>query len=246
MRFDVITIFPDLIKAFFQYGVIARGIKAGVMEVNVVNLRDYGEGAHKSVDDRPYGGGSGMVMMPGPIINAIRGVKRLDRSQVVILSPSGQLLDQLLARELSLFDQLVIVCGRYEGIDQRVSLLTGALELSIGDYVLSGGELAALVLMEVVGRLIPGVMGDEGSSQEESFEMGLLEYPHYTRPREFEGLRVPEVLLSGNHQEIRRWRRRQSIIRTWEKRPELLEKADLTDPEQEFLKELKMKRFSQE
>jgi len=238
MRFDIITIFPELFSPFLSHGVLGRGVREGKIQVNLINLRDFGEGAHRSVDDRPYGGGAGMVMMPVPLHRALLSIEKQEPYLVVFLTPSGRLFEQNLAKELMQKRQLIIVCGRYEGIDERVLTLWGDLELSIGDYVLSGGEVAALVVLEVIGRMIPGVLGDENSVQEESFSEGLLEYPHYTRPRVFEGMEVPQVLLSGNHKEISQWRRKMALRRTKERRPDLFSKLTLTQEELNLLNEL--------
>jgi len=240
MRFDIITIFPELFAPFLSHGVLGRGVREGKIEVNLVNLREFGEGVHRSVDDRPYGGGAGMVMMPIPLHKTLLSIEKEEPYSVVFLTPSGRLFEQNLAKELMQKRQLIIVCGRYEGIDERVIRLWGDLELSIGDYVLSGGEVAALVVLEVIGRMLPGVLGDEYSVQEESFSQGLLEYPHYTRPRVFQGMEVPQVLLSGNHKEIAQWRRKMAIERTKERRPDLLSKATLSPDELSRLNTLEL------
>jgi tRNA (guanine37-N1)-methyltransferase len=191
-------------------------------------------------DDAPYGGGSGMVMKPEPVVRGLEAVQGMGdaRARVVLLSPQGQLFNQKLARQFSRLPRLILVCGKYEGVDDRVRNLAVDEEVSIGDYILTGGELAAMVLLEATARLLPGVLGDEDSAKEESFSQGLLEYPHYTRPREFMGCPVPEVLLSGNHQEIAAWRRRKAIKRTFERRPDLLASANLTEEDREYLEEL--------
>lgn len=214
---------------------VGRAVKGGRLKVNLIDLREFGEGVHRSVDDRPYGGGPGMVMIPGPIIRALNSINREPCSLVLITTPSGELFDQNLAQRLIRYDQIIIVCGRYEGIDQRVVELTNGLEISIGDYVLSGGELPAMVIVDAVARLLPGVLGDGSSAIEESFKEGLLEYPHYTRPRVFEGLEVPEILLSGNHKEISEWRRAQSLHRTLNRRPDLFKKFQLTRKDRELM-----------
>lgn len=240
MRFEIITIFPQMFSDHLREGILGRAVNRGIVEVNVVNVRDFARGTRKNTDDRPYGGGDGMVMKPGPIHRAVKHLERPSgRSLVVLLSPRGESFDQPTAWEFSLLDQLILVCGRYEGVDERVRLTCIDRELSIGDYVLSGGELGALVVMDAVSRLIPGVLGGERSNLEDSFEGGLLEYPQYTRPRVFEGQEVPEVLLSGDHERIRAWRRRESIRRTMEKRPDLLGKAWLTTEDEAILAELK-------
>jgi tRNA (guanine37-N1)-methyltransferase len=239
MRFDVLTLFPDLFAPFVEQGVMGRAVQQGKLVVRLTNIRDHARGAHRVTDDRPYGGGSGMVMKAGPIVRALSGVERIsDRCRVVLLTPQGRLFNQDLAWELADLDQLILVCGRYEGVDERV--LEGSVdqEISIGDYVLSGGEAAALVVMDAVGRLVPGVLGSEDSNRDDSFEDGLLEHPHYTRPRVFEGREVPEVLLSGDHERIRVWRRAQALKRTLDRRPDLLERARLTEEDKKILSEL--------
>jgi len=241
MRFDVLTIFPEIFHSYLRYGVLGKAIEKGIIKVSMVNIRDFASGKHKNTDDRPYGGGEGMVMKPEPIYNALKSIDREQNSLVVLLSPQGERFDQEMAWELSKYDQLILICGRYEGIDERVRILCAEKEISIGDYVLTGGELAALVVIDAVSRLIPGVLGSEFSNLEESFSDGLLEYPQYTRPRVFKGLEVPKILLSGNHEQIRKWRRREAIKRTFERRPDLLKKARLTKDELSFIEELKKK-----
>ncbi|MDY6880049.1 MAG: tRNA (guanosine(37)-N1)-methyltransferase TrmD [Desulfatiglans sp.] len=240
MRFEIVTIFPQMFSGYVHEGVLGRAVKSGIVEVNVVNIRDFARGTRKNTDDRPYGGGDGMVMKPGPIYRAVKHLERPSgRSLALLLSPRGQPFNQSMAWELSRFDQLILVCGRYEGVDERVRLSCIDRELSIGDYILSGGELGALVVVDAVSRLIPGVLGRESSNQEDSFEGGLLEYPQYTRPRTFEGQEVPEVLLSGDHERIRAWRRREALRRTMEKRPDLLKRARLSPEDEAILAELK-------
>ncbi len=239
MRFDVLTIFPALFSHYPREGVLGKALEKGLIEIHAVNIRDFTLDPHRTTDDRPYGGGEGMVMKPEPIINALESLERLERSTVVLLTPQGEKFDQAMARELAGLEQMILVCGRYEGIDERVRALCIEREISIGDYVLSGGELAALVVIDAVSRLVPGVLGGERSTEEESFSDGLLEYPHYTRPREFRGLRVPEVLLSGDHARIRRWRRAESLKRTLKRRPDLLEKADLSPEDKVLLEQLR-------
>ncbi len=240
MRFDVLTIFPEMFSSYLRFGILGRAIDKGLVDVGLVNIRDFARGRHKTTDDRPYGGGEGMVMKAGPIYRALKSVKRVSgRSSVTLLSPQGKRLDQSTAWELSGWDQLILVCGRYEGVDERIRLTSIDRELSIGDYILSGGELGAMVLMEVIGRLIPGVLGGERSNLEDSFEQGLLEYPQYTRPRVFQGKEVPPVLLSGDHEKIRLWRRTESLKRTAERRPDLLAKGRLTPEDERILDRLK-------
>jgi tRNA (guanine37-N1)-methyltransferase len=235
MRFDVLTIFPDMFFGYLQEGIVGRAVKRGVVKVNLVNIRDFAKGRHKSTDDRPYGGGDGMVMRPGPIYRALQSVEKRSRQNLVILlSPQGEIFDQAAAWELSNSDQIILICGRYEGVDERIRTTCIDRELSIGDYVLSGGELCAMVVMDAVGRLVPGVLGGKRSSVEDSFEEWLLEYPQYTRPNVFEGGEVPSMLLSGDHERIRAWRRGESLKRTLDRRPDLLQKARLT-PEDEMI-----------
>ena len=239
MRFDVLTIFPNMFYGHLEEGILGRAVKRGLVDVRLVNIRDFAAGVHKATDDRPYGGGDGMVMTPDPLFKALESVDRLDRSLAVLLSPQGKTFNQEAAWELADWDQLILICGRYEGVDERIRLTCIDREISIGDYVLSGGEIGALIVMDAVSRLIPGVLGGEKSNQEDSFEDGLLEYPQYTRPRVFGGKEVPPVLLSGDHEKIRQWRRKESLKRTLERRPDLLQKARLTSEDEQFLDELK-------
>src|SRR5687767_3197084 len=241
MKFDIVTIFPKMIDAGLAEGVVSRGIGRGLLDVAVHDLRDHTSDRHRSVDDVPYGGGPGMVMKPEPLVRAVEHV-RATRGQpdaVVLLTPQGRPFRQAEAVRLSGLTHVALLCGRYEGMDERVRELVATEELSIGDYVLSGGELAALVIVDAVSRLVPGVVGDEQSVEEDSFSRGLLDHPHYTRPAEFGGLKVPDVLLSGHHAEVRRWRRKEALARTLARRPELLEQATLDDEEQALLRELK-------
>ncbi len=239
MRFDILTIFPEVFSAYMQGGILGRAIQKGFADVRLVNIRDFARGAHKTTDDRPYGGGDGMVMKAGPIYRALKSIHRLnDRCPVILLSPQGKPFDQDTAWELSRIDQLILICGRYEGVDERIRESCIDIELSIGDYILTGGELPAMVVVDAVTRLIPGVLGGEKSNLEDSFEKGLLEYPQYTRPRVFNGMEVATILLSGDHEKIRLWRRKESLKRTLEKRPDLLKKAKLTIEEEKILAEL--------
>jgi tRNA (guanine37-N1)-methyltransferase len=243
MRFDILTIFSEMFSAYLREGILGRAVKREIVDIRLVNIRDFAKGAHKTTDDRPYGGGDGMVMKPGPIYRSLESVERVEgRSLVILLSPQGETFDQAMAWELSEWDQLILVCGRYEGVDERIRLTCVDREISIGDYVLSGGELGAMVIMDAVSRLIPGVLGGETSNLEDSFEGGLLEYPQFTRPRVFRENEVPPVLLSGDHERIRVWRRTESLKRTLEKRPDLLEKAGLTPEDEEILAKLKKER----
>jgi tRNA (guanine37-N1)-methyltransferase len=225
MRIDVVTLFPDVFPGPLQAGVLARALADGRVGLQAHNLRQWAGSRHRQVDDIPYGGGAGMVLKPEPVFAAVQDLRQRGAGPVcVLLSPQGRPLDHALAVELAGEANLVLLCGRYEGFDERVRALAD-YEVSIGDYVLSGGELAAMVLVEVVTRLVPGVLGDEDSAEDDSFSGGLLEYPHYTRPAEFDGMKVPEVLLSGNHEVIAKWRREQALERTRARRPDLLKEA---------------------
>jgi len=221
MRIDVITLFPGMFGGPFQESIIRRAVERGFLEIQVHNLRDFATGKHQVADDYPFGGGPGMVMKPEPVFAAVEALRR-EGSRVILMSPQGRRYCQSIAEELSLLEHLVLVCGHYEGVDERVREHLVDDELSIGDYVLTGGELPAMVVCDSVARLIPGVLGAGESTLEESFASGLLEYPHYTRPAEFRGWRVPDELLSGNHALIARWRREQSLLRTLWRRPEML------------------------
>ncbi|MBW1668981.1 MAG: tRNA (guanosine(37)-N1)-methyltransferase TrmD [Deltaproteobacteria bacterium] len=240
MRLDILTLFPGIFSSFLAESILARAIKKGLLEIGLIDIRSFAPGPHRVTDDRPYGGGSGMVMKAEPVCRALESVVRVsEKSLVILLTPQGQTFNQSVAWKLAQLDQLILICGRYEGVDERIREGWVDLELSIGDYVLSGGELGAMVIVDAVSRLIPGVLGGEGSNLEDSFQDGLLEYPQYTRPRVFEGMEVPSVLLSGDHEKIRRWRRTQSLKRTLERRPDLVEKAELSDEDKAILAELK-------
>jgi tRNA (guanine37-N1)-methyltransferase len=232
MRIDILTLFPPLFEAPFGYGIFKRAIDNGLVKINLVNIRDYTHDKHHTADDAPYGGGAGMVMKPGPIFEAVDAIKDgLDDKEknipIILLSPQGRLFSHKIALELSLHSHIVLICGHYEGIDERVPEHLATDCISIGDYVLTGGEVPALVVSDAVLRLVPGVLGSEDSPLDDSHAHGLLEYPQYTRPPEFRGYQVPEILLSGNHAQIAKWRREQIIKRTLERRPELLDKAEL-------------------
>ena len=244
MRFDIVTIFPRMVEAGLAEGVVSRGIERGVLDVQVHDLRGFATDRHRSVDDVPYGGGPGMVMKPEPVVRAVDDIRRRRGSAdaVVLLSPQGRIFTQAEAVRLSALRHVVLLCGRYEGIDDRVRALVATEELSVGDFVLSGGELPALVVVDAISRLVPGVVGDSRSVEEDSFSRGLLDYPHYTRPSEFDGHEVPEVLLSGHHEEVRRWRRKTALRRTLEHRPALLDTAALDDEEQAMLSDLRKER----
>ena len=235
MRIDVVTIFPELVELPLRTSIIGRGVEKGHVSFEVHDLRMHGLGRHRSVDDYPYGGGAGMVMRPEPLFAAVEPL-RAQGAHVILLDPAGERLTDALARELARFEHLALVAGRYEGVDERVRTLVDR-EVSIGDYVLTGGELPALVLIDAVVRLLPGVIAD-ASSAGDSFASGLLEYPQYTRPEEFRGMTVPPVLLSGNHGEVERWRRRAALRRTLERRPDLLDTAPLGDDDRRTLAQL--------
>ena len=230
MRIEVVTLFPDMIRNALRFGVVGRAIERGLLTVGTEDPRSHTTDPHRTVDDRPYGGGPGMVLKPEPMMAAIRAAQQRvpPGSPRICLSAQGELFRQAHARELASLPGMVLVAGRYEGLDERVLMLGIDRELSVGDYVLSGGELPALTVIDAVARLLPGVLGDERSSVEESFAAGLLDWPHYTRPEVFEGLAVPPVLLSGNHADIRRWRLKQAAARTWERRPDLLVEHELS------------------
>ncbi len=239
MRFEVVTLFPELVRAYLEVGVVGRATARGLLQVGTVDPRAFTSDVHRTVDDRPYGGGPGMVMKPEPLAAAIRGaVARVPQgSPVIALGAGGRPFDQQTAARLAKLPGAVLVAGRYEGVDQRVLDALADEELSVGDYVLSGGELPALVVLDAVARLLPGVLGHEASAEQDSFSDGLLDWPHYTRPAEWEGRAVPEVLQAGNHQAIRRWRLKQALGRTWQTRPELLRERRLDSEEQGLLEE---------
>ena len=237
MKFVVLTIFPEMFDPFWAHGIIRKAIEEQKILTSAINIRDYAEDRHQVTDDRPYGGGSGMVMKPEPLAGAIRAATRtVPEAKTVLLTPQGRVFDQSMAQELSSFDGLILVCGRYEGVDERVCHDLIDYEISTGDYVLTGGELAAMIVIDAVTRLIPGTLGGEQAAEKDSFANGLLEHAHYTRPSVFEGNEVPEVLLSGHHQEIDKWRLESSLIRTLLKRSDLLQKKALGQQEIEILK----------
>ncbi len=239
MNFTVLTIFPEMFSALLVGGIVKRAIEGEYISVEPINIRDFAKDRHRTVDDRPYGGGCGMVMKPEPVAEAIRQArKKHPESYTLLLTPQGRRFDQQVAQELAGCSGLILVCGRYEGIDERVREHLVDDELSIGDYVLTGGELAAMVVIDAVSRLIPGTLGSEDSAQEDSFSTGLLEHPQYTRPRSFEGADVPDVLLSGNHGAVKEWRRQASLVRTMLNRPDLLMDQPLTKSDMEFMKRL--------
>jgi len=221
MKIDVLTLFPAMFAGPLDESIIRRARENGLLDVRIHNLRDYAHDRHKTVDDRPFGGGPGMLLKPEPIFEAVEALKR-ERTRVILLCPAGRPFTQAIARELALLDDLLLVTGHYEGFDERIRARLADDELSIGDYVLTNGALPAMVIVDAVARLLPGVLGDDESSKDESFSQGLLEYPQYTRPSEFRDMKVPEVLLSGNHAEIARWRSEHARLRTQERRPDLL------------------------
>jgi tRNA (guanine37-N1)-methyltransferase len=236
MRFDVVTLFPAMVEAVTDFGIVSRAAARGQMELKTWNPRDYTRDVHRTVDDRPYGGGPGMVMQIEPLRQAIQAARKANPgARVVYMSPQGRLLDQDAVRHFAQQEGLILLAGRYEGVDERLIEMEVDEEWSIGDYVLSGGELPAMVLVDAVTRLLPGVLGDEDSAQQDSFMDGLLDYPHYTRPEVYEGKAVPPVLLGGNHARIAQWRRQQSLVRTFLRRPDLLETIELSDEDRDLL-----------
>ena len=235
MRIDFITIFPNMFTPLLEEGVIARGIRKGLLDVRVWDLREYATDRQRSTDDEAYGGGPGMVMLAEPVF---RAVEAIGSGHLVMTSPQGRRFDQRLALELTGQQHVVFLCGRYEGFDHRVHEVLQPDEISIGDFVVSGGELPAMLMADAMGRLIPGVVGNTGSVEEDSFFRGLLDYPHYTRPEELRGLRVPDILLSGHHENIRKWRKEQALGATLAKRPDLLETAELDEEAREILSRL--------
>ncbi len=240
IRFDVFTVFPELLNPYLSASVIGRARQAGLLEVRLHDPRDHTLDRHRTTDDAPYGGGGGMVMKPEPVFASVRSALADDLGQtpVILLTPQGRPFDQGKARALARLPRVALICGRYEGVDERIRTHLATEEISIGDYVVTGGELPALVVIDAISRCLPGVLGDEDAADDNSHAAGLLEYPHYTRPPEFEGLRVPEVLLSGDHPRIAAWRRRESLKRTWLRRPDLLQKAHLTHHDRAWLLDL--------
>ena len=239
MKFDVLTLFPEMFEPMKQ-SIIGRAIEKGLLEINLVNIRDFSKDKHKKVDDTVYGGGAGMLMKPDVVYDAFKSVES-EKSKVIYLSPQGKKLCQTKVEELAKLEHLILLCGHYEGIDQRVIDKIVDEEISIGDYVLTGGEIPAMVLIDSVSRYIDGVITGESTSEESFSGSGLLEYPQYTRPEEFEGMKVPEVLQSGHHENINKWRRKEAIRITYQKRPDLLEKVNLTEEEKKFIEELEIK-----
>jgi tRNA (guanine37-N1)-methyltransferase len=242
MRFDIITIFPEMFSGVFSGGVVRKALDREIVRIAVHDLRDFTTDKHRQVDDRPFGGLEGMVLKPEPVFRAVEAVREGGRSKVFLLSPQGRTLDAGLARDLASEHQIILVCGRYEGVDERVAehLVDG--EISIGDYVLSGGELAAAVVVDAVARFVPGVVGKEGSVRNDSFSGGILDYPQYTRPREFRGLKVPAVLFSGDHKRIERWRRKRALEKTARQRPDLVGPGALSPEDADLLEEFPKER----
>jgi tRNA (guanine37-N1)-methyltransferase len=270
MKFEIVTIFPDFFHGPLDYGIVRRAREAGLIEIGIHDLRTFTHDRHRTVDDRPFGGGEGMVLKPEPIAEALETLNIASREQringgtkqtVVILSPQGRMFDQAVANELAQMERVVLLCGRYEGVDERVTEHLADREISVGDFILSGGELGAAIILDSVTRLVPGALGNENSSKQESFTAhekqpavegavpdstcssgGLLDYPHYTRPADWRGLPVPEVLLNGNHEEIRRWRRRRALEKTLKNRPDLLHRATLSKEDQKLLAQIKREK----
>ena len=239
VHFSVFTLFPEVLEPYLQTSILQRAIQRDLVGVDTYNIRDWALDRHHVTDEEPYGGGGGMVMKPGPVFAAVESVLGSPpQGPVILLTPQGRRFDQTIAQALAAEPRLALVCGRYEGVDERVREHLVTDELSIGDYVLTGGELPALVIIDAVTRLLPGALGDPQGALDDSYASGLLEYPHYTRPADFRGWQVPEVLISGDHGRIARWRREQALLRTWQRRPDLLSKAPLSDEDREFLEKL--------
>ena len=245
MIVDILTLFPGFFLSPLQESILSRGIGEGKIRIRIFNLRDFATDRHRTVDDRPYGGGAGMILKPEPLRRALKWLSGLPEThpRVILMAPQGTPLNQARVKELADCPRIILICGRYEGVDERIAEYYCDDQISIGDYVLSGGEPAALVLLDAVARLVPEVMGCAQSGDEESFEAGLLEYPQYTRPRQFEGHEVPAVLFSGDHEKIRRWRHGQSLLRTAERRPDLIVEARLSPEDQNIVQAIKGKKF---
>lgn len=251
MQFDVFTLLPEVFPPYLESSILSRARQRGLIDVRVHNIRDYTHDKHHVTDDTPYGGGGGMVMKPEPVFEAVESVLGLAAPHpqppavpVILLTPQGRVFTQRVAEELSRYEHIALLCGRYEGVDERIRAHLVTDEVSVGDYVLTGGELPALMIIDAVSRLIPGVLGDPTGAEDDSHSMGLLEYPHYTRPPEFRGWKVPDILLSGDHAKIDKWRREQAITRTFNKRPDMLEKAELDKKDLKFIENLKSKDTS--
>ncbi|MHB9099130.1 MAG: tRNA (guanosine(37)-N1)-methyltransferase TrmD [Syntrophales bacterium] len=238
MRFDILTVFPEMFASPCGCSLLKKALDKGLIDIQLHDIRNHAEDRHRMTDDAPYGGGGGMVMKVEPIDRALRAVPMVDgETPIILLTPQGKRFCQKMAEELAVYPQLVLVCGHYEGVDERVRTHLVNREISIGDYVLTGGELSAMVVVDAVSRLVPGVLGNSDSAGADSFSMGLLEYPHYTRPAEYRGWKVPDVLLSGNHRQIELWHRKESLLRTRKRRPDLLREAVLADEEKRWLAE---------
>lgn len=241
MKIDILTLFPEMFDSPFSHSILKRAREKELLQINTVNIRNYSRNKHRTVDDTPYGGGAGMVMGPEPLFECFDHLKQIHDGKlgrVIMMCPQGEPFNQEYAKELAKEEQLVFVCGHYEGIDERVREALITDEISIGDYVLTGGELPAMVVIDAISRMVPGVLGELASAEEDSFYNGLLEHPHYTKPRVYRGYEVPDILLSGHHENIRKWRRRQSLLRTLERRPELLRQVELTKEDHEALNEI--------
>lgn len=243
MQFEVFTLLPEVFPPYLESSMLLRARQRGLLDVRTHNIRDYTHDRHHTTDDTPYGGGGGMVMKPEPVFEAVESVLGLRSTPpnavpVILLTPQGRVFTQRVAEELATHERIALLCGRYEGVDERIREHLVTDEISIGDYVLTGGELPALILIDAVSRLLPGVLGDPTGAEDDSHAMGLLEYPHFTRPPEFRGWQVPEVLLSGDHARINRWRREQALLRTFQKRPDMLEKAELSEADKKFVQGL--------
>jgi tRNA (guanine37-N1)-methyltransferase len=240
MQFDVFTLIPEIFPAYLESSILQRARQRGLIDVRVHNIRDFTHDKHHTTDDVPYGGGGGMVLKPEPVFEAVESISGQGaRHPIILLTPQGRVFNQSMAQELSQYEMITLICGRYEGVDERIRAHLVTDEISIGDYVLTGGELPALILMDAIARLLPGVLGDPDGAADDSHATGLLEYPHYTRPPEYRGESVPEILLSGDHAKIAKWRREQSLARTLARRPDLLDKADLSEEDRKYLITLK-------
>ncbi len=240
MQFEVFTLLPEVFPPYLESSILQRARQRGLIEARIHNIRDWARDKHHTTDDIPYGGGGGMVMKPEPVFEAVESILGPQAGcPVILLTPQGRVFTQAVARELAAHERIALICGRYEGVDERIRARLVTDEISIGDYVLTGGELPALILIDAVTRLLPGALGDPTGAEDDSHTSGLLEYPHYTRPPEFRGEKVPDILLSGDHARIAQWRREQSLLRTLARRPDLLEKADLSEKERKFIENQK-------
>ncbi|WP_210143641.1 tRNA (guanosine(37)-N1)-methyltransferase TrmD [Staphylococcus sp. GDY8P94P] len=239
MKIDYLTLFPQMFDGVLNQSILKRALDKEMLQVNTVDFRSFAENKHNQVDDYPFGGGQGMVLKPEPIFNAMKYIEKTENTRVILMCPQGRPFNQEIAQELSHSEHLVFICGHYEGYDERIRQHLVTDEISMGDYVLTGGELPAMVMTDAIVRLIPGVLGNQQSHEDDSFQDGLLEFPQYTRPRSYQDMNVPDVLLSGNHAHIDQWRHEQKLIRTWEKRPDLLENYPLTDKDKDILERYK-------